>query len=115
MATKLWTSEALVAGTMVSGAITSVGDIVIDIELSEPAPIAEGILVKVKAKEGDNNYKDVVDTNDDSILWLIRGIKGIRKNLVGVNAENVVIELVNPNDVSGEITVEYTKTENPNS
>ena len=114
MSTKLFDETDLTEGVMTSSAIASVGDIVLDIDLSVEPP-TNGILVKVKAREGSNTYKDLSDNEDVGISWLLKGNKGFRKNISGINSESIIVELTNPKGVSGKITLEYTKTTNTNT
>ena len=114
MSTKLFNDADLTPGLMASSAISSVGDIVLDIDLSVDPP-KNGILVRVKAREGSNTYKSLSDNEDVDISWVLKGSRGFRKNITGINSESVVVELTNPTDVSGKITLEYTKTTNPNT
>lgn len=114
MSTKLIDAVDLVKGVLTSDSITDVGDLVLDVELTVPAP-NDGILIKLKAKEGNNNYKDISDEGDINIFWVVGGKTGLRKNIVGINTENLILELTSPSGVSGKVTVEYTKTTNPNT
>lgn len=52
---------------MTSAPLAGVGDIVLDMDLTVPAP-QQGVLVKVKAREGSNAYKEIDDTNDVAIF-----------------------------------------------
>lgn len=115
MATKLLDDVTLPVGIYTTDPITSVGNLSFTIDLTEVPP-KEGIFVTLKAKEGDGGYDRIYEPDDKEVFWIISdGKKVLRKGVIGVNTESLVFEFSTPTGYSGNITLNYTKTDNPNT
>lgn len=116
MATKIFDSEALVAGTvMESLTMTGVGNLVVDIEFDSVAPTRDlrGIKCYIQAWEGSNSPKPVIDGEYSGIVVERKNQYGARLNIKGVDAENCKLYIDVPSTVTaGTVTAEATGTTN---
>lgn len=116
MATKIFTNEALVSGTLESTEITDVGDLVLDVQLSAGLPQGKSLKYEVKAKEGSNDYKNILNEKGEQIAVSTSGSSGFRLNIKGVDSESAKLFIIVPETYTGTtVTVEATKSTNPNA
>lgn len=118
MSTKLFNAEALVAGTtIVSDAITDVGDLVIDVDFASlvirPHQQIEFI---IQVHEGSNAYKPIgiPENNKVSRVDIYKRLadSGFRDVIRGIDTENLKVYVKVPAGTTGTMTLEYNKTAN---
>lgn len=118
MSTKLFNAKALVAGTtIVSDAITDVGDLVIDVDFASlvirPHQQIEFI---IQVHEGSNAYKPIgiPENNKVSRVDIYKRLadSGFRDVIRGIDTENLKVYVKVPAGTTGTMTLEYNKTAN---
>lgn len=113
MATKIFDAYDLSSGSGYSSELTDVGDLVLDCETSVAIGNGDSITFEVHAHEGSNSYKPVSDGEGSAIKYSYGGT-GRRINIKGVDSEFVKVYVNVGNGLTGTLTVETTKSENPN-
>ena len=116
MATTIINAVALSGGDITSSEITSVGDLVLDIEVSASQTSGIGFKYDLKAKEGTAvSYKPVLDENGKAVVFSTSSNGSYRINIKGVDSDSVKLFVSVPAGSTGTMTALSTKTANPNT